>query len=498
MPLRLAPFADIPLTEPTLRSLLDAHTADALPRLERYWRYYRNPITHNRDLGAASPRPHLAQEEGLPSRLTSPQPADDRDPGDREIVIENDIAWRLHTLVDFMLAKPITIRSTAQDEQTRLDIQRILTAVLQSSGGIALLQDAALLSSIYGCIDFLLRTTDLFAAPRHANPDNTPNAALDLADKLRIEIVEPPRAVPVLSSADFRTLDAYLIHFTKTVGPTAQTPASTVLAALRARLGSSPAEESPSSILEIFSANHHQLYDHDALVLDEPNPLGVLPVVHIQNLSQPFHYAGLSDVEPLIPLQDELNTRLSDRAHRVTLQSFKLYLAKGLEDDAPIRAITPGQVWSTSNPDASIQSFGADAAAPSEDNHIQQIREAMDKTSAVNPLAAGLIRARVGQLSSENALRITLMGTLAKTARKQIAFGAGLSQLSALVLRALDTAGVYRTDAKDRAVTIHWPDPIAPNEQSKLKTAQLKINLGVPREQVLAELGYTPDTPNQS
>ena len=49
------------------------------------------------------------------------------------------------------------------------------------------------------------------------------------------------------------------------------------------------------------------------------------------HVSQPFAYSGLSEVEPLIPLQDELNTRLSDRASRVTLQCFKMYLAKGID-----------------------------------------------------------------------------------------------------------------------------------------------------------------------
>ncbi len=39
----------------------------------------------------------------------------------------------------------------------------------------------------------------------------------------------------------------------------------------------------------------------------------------------PLSYEGLSDVEPLIPLQDELNTRLSDRANRVTYQAFNMF-----------------------------------------------------------------------------------------------------------------------------------------------------------------------------
>lgn len=508
MPLNLEPFADVALDERTFRALLDAHHRDRLPRLTRFWNYYRNPAMPPRQgcgARATSARPRLAQEEGLPRRLTDPRVPDDRDPADREIVIENDIAWRLHALLDFMLSRRITIRSTARDESVRRDVERILDAVFEASGGIALLQDAALLASIYGCVDFLLRADDFFRSPRTDRAPGGADAAVESAEALRIEIIEPLRAAPHLSREDFRILDAYLIHSTRRASHTEmpdpnssiQSSAPAVLRAILARLNHAPHAHGAgrdASITEVFSARHHQLYEDDRLLLDEPNLLGVLPIVHIQNLSQPFHYEGLSEVEALIPLQDELNTRLSDRAHRVTLQSFKLYLAKGFDPDEPVRHVAPGQVWSTSNPDASIQSFGGDADSPSEDSHIEQIREAMDKTSAVNPLAAGLLRARVGQLSSENAIRITLLGTLAKTRRKQIAFGKGLAQLASMILLALDRAGVYRTDPRDRAVSIHWPDPMPRDEREQLEAAQLKLNLGVPRDQVLAELGYTPDS----
>lgn len=499
MPFRLSPFSGTPLNEARLQTLLDAHTHDTLPRLTRYWRYYRNPTVRERDPRTGRTTARLAQEDGLPRRLTAPPVTDDRHSNDREVVIENDIAWRLHALVDFMLGRPITMLSSAPDAERRMQIQRILDAVLENSGGMALLQDAALIASIYGSVDFLLRTDDFFSAPI---PSETPpdfDHVIALASRLRIEIIEPPRAIPVVSANDYRELDAYVIHFerdTTETGGTGVSPVSpttnfSLLRTLRNRLGARAA--SASTTTEILSAQHHQRYENDTLVHDAPNPLGVLPVVHIQNLSQPFHYDGLSDVEPLIPLQDELNTRLSDRAHRVTLQSFKLYLAKGLDDETPVRAVTPGQVWTTSNPDASIEAFGGDAASPSEDNHIQQIREAMDKASAVNPIAAGVLRAKVGQLSSENALRITLLGTLAKTQRKQLAFGRGLAQLASLILHALEVRAVYRTDPAERHVTVQWPDPLPRNEADALDAAQKKLNLGVPRDRILAELGYAPN-----
>jgi len=149
-----------------------------------------------------------------------------------------------------------------------------------------------------------------------------------------------------------------------------------------------------------------------------------------------------------------------------------MFLAKGLEGfgEEGAAPIAPGQVWSTDNPDASVEAFGGDAESPSEDSHIQQIREAMDKTSAINPLAAGLLRAKVGQLSSENALRITLMGTFAKTARKQAIFSRGLTELAQLILRAFDIAGVYRTDPADRGIRVEWPEPLPRPENQRLES----------------------------
>ena len=197
----------------------------------------------------------------------------------------------------------------------------------------------------------------------------------------------------------------------------------------------------------------------------------------------------------MIPLQDELNTRLSDRAHRVTYQSFKMYLGKGI-DDFLERPVGPGQMWATQNLQASIEEFGSDDGSPSEDIHIDQIRQAMDKVSGVTPLAAGLIRGEVGNLTSAAALRVVLSGLLAKTTRKRLTFGVGLQNIADLVLDWLDRSGVLKTQAIDRRIEVHWPSPLPSDEAEQLRNAQVKQQLGVPTDRILAELGYDHQTLN--
>ena len=214
-----------------------------------------------------------------------------------------------------------------------------------------------------------------------------------------------------------------------------------------------------------------------------------MPVVHIQNIAEPFSYGGQGEVEPLIPLQDELNTRLSDRASRVTMQSFKMYLAKGIIGFEKSR-IGPGQLWSTDNVDASIESFGGDAASPSEESHIREIREALDKISGIPPLASGVVQAKIGNLSSANALRITLMAVLSKTARKRITYGNGITRLCELILRVMHHAGVLLTREDDREFDLVWRDPLPEDSREVMQAAEAKARLGVPLEEILRELGY--------
>jgi hypothetical protein len=203
----------------------------------------------------------------------------------------------------------------------------------------------------------------------------------------------------------------------------------------------------------------------------------------------PFEYSGASDVEPLIPLQDDLNTRLSDRANRIALQSFKMYLGKGIEGFADL-PVAPGRMWTTDNSDAQVIEFGGDSDSPSETLHIADLREALDKTSGVTPIAAGAIKNRIGRLTSAAALRITLIALLARTAKKRTTYGLGLQRMIELALAWLDRAGVFHTDVEERRVELHWLSPLPENTLEQLQEAEAKAKLGIPKDVVLRELGY--------
>jgi len=506
-------FGDQQLEADYVEWLVDDRSIDIQIYFTKLWEYYTNPIYETSGSGAfdrkvnESGRCYLqGQEYGLPARITGlVHSANTTVTGGRcvpevqrkEVVIENDISWRVNAAVDFLFGKPVSFVSKSPDSQKRAEIESILKAVFEANGGIGFFQDMAVLGSVYGFVDCFVRPGDEILEQFISSSSQTLSLedVLQLAQTIGLELIEAPRALPVLEESDYKKIKYYVQHFHQKRNTISRK--NSFLSRLLSGFGQSGGgqrkrsggERQVVAVTEIASAEAWQRYENKQLVAEGELPWGFLPVVHIQNIAQPYYYEGISDVEPLIPLQDELNTRLSDRASRITFQSFKMYLGKGIEgfEDRPV---SPGRMWYTDNPEATIEEFGGDAAMPSEDMHIAEIREAMDKTSGVTPLVAGVLKNKLGNLTSAVALRLTLMGMLSKTERKRFTYGEGLKKICRMILAVLDKANIYRTDGPDRRIDIIFPSPLPENTMEKLREAEIKKELGVSTEQVLRELGY--------
>ncbi|MEM1166370.1 MAG: phage portal protein [Planctomycetota bacterium] len=478
-------FADIGLTAGVLDGLMASHVADEIPALERLWSYYRN----ERETTG-----RLAHQRGLPARLGGGSGGAPMSPG-VEVVVENDIAWRIDALTDFVFGKPIRIESDALDPERAVLIEAFCEGMWEASGGLGLLQDAGTLGAVHGSVDVVVRTGELFDAPRSLNASASDEAsARGAGERVRVDVVPATRGIGLVDPRDARRVLGYVVRSEIEAPedrPSSPRPGGTLsgLARWFGTGGAAEAHRGLVEVVEVMSAAWWQVYENAELVAEGPNRLGELPAVHVQNRGQPFEWRGLSDVEPLVPLQDELNTRLSDRAHRVTMQSFNMYLAKGLDTFGEGR-VGPGRVWVTDNPAAEIVSFGGDGHSPSEAAHIEEIRSAMDKSSAISPVVLGTVRERLGQLSSATALRLTLSGVLSKTERKRVQFARGIRRVCELGLLAADLAGVLPTHPSERLVRVVWPNPLPVSDEELVRVASQKLQVGVGDERVLSELGY--------
>ena len=498
--------------------LLDARAA----RYRRLWAYYLNPT----QLGTApaaelagSERPYRqAQEWGLPPRLTGFAAGDEpfHDAAvlttpRKEVVVENDIGWRIDVGVDFLFGRNIVLDSAAPDAARAGQIGELLRGVLASNGGLSFLQKLAVVGAVYGGVDVLVKfDADRAAGLGLEDPagvtcgtstlggravDDAPATTLPLeklASLIRLEIVEPARALPLSAPRDVNELRAFAQVYRVPREPTdapAVEPAGRA-EWLRKLLFPAAAAAAPAvTVVEVISPARWHLYRDEKLVDCGDNPLGLVPLVHVQNIARPFEYEGGGDVEPLLPLQDELNTRLSDRATRVALQSAKMYLGIGIENFGT-EPVQPGRMWSSDNPEARVVEFGGDASSPGEEAAVREVREALDKQSGVNPVAAGAIHGKVGNLSSAAALRLTFQSLLARVERKRTNYGNAIERLCELALMWLDAADLFATTPDERRVRITWPDPIPAGVSEQLEQARLKQALGIDADVVRRELGY--------
>jgi len=124
--------------------LVDERSVGIQAHFTKLWEYYTNPIYEASGAGARdrkvneSGRCYLqGQEYGLPARITGLIHSANagifgarcvRDVQRKEVVIENDIAWRINAAVDFLFGKPVSFVSKSPDGHKRAEIESILKA----------------------------------------------------------------------------------------------------------------------------------------------------------------------------------------------------------------------------------------------------------------------------------------------------------------------------------------------------------------------------------
>ena len=235
MAFELELFEDAGLEAAYLEWLTGEQWVEQQEHFGRLWDYYQNPAVRAfRMAGDEANGSGLvqAQEAGLPARITGRRYASTRETafgkkvGDiqrKEVVIENDIAWRIGAMVDFLFGKGVRFVSCAADATRRQEIESILKAVFDANGGAGFFQDMAVLGSVYGFADCLVRPGELIMSRlgRTRRRDVAASsftasqfhAVVQHAESIALELIEAPRALPILEESDYHTLRYYGQHF---------------------------------------------------------------------------------------------------------------------------------------------------------------------------------------------------------------------------------------------------------------------------------------------
>ncbi|WP_274911794.1 phage portal protein [Streptomyces sp. WZ-12] len=232
-----------------------------------------------------------------------------------------------------------------------------------------------------------------------------------------------------------------------------------------------------------------ETYDGDWVGSSEgiPNPLGAIPVVPINNRSR-LTGDPLSDLDSIIPLQDAINKTVADALVASEYAAWPQRYVTGLEiqEDADGNPIEPFRVavdklLQAEDPGASFGQFEA-ADLGNYSTLVTMLVQHLASASRI-PFHYFLQGAVI---PSGDAITSAEAGLISKTRERMLHFGEAWERIMLLAFR------VMGQDLEPGAIEVLWRDPEHRTEAQHIDSLVKKLSLGVPRQQLWEDAGYSP------
>jgi len=258
---------------------------------------------------------------------------------------------------------------------------------------------------------------------------------------------------------------------------------------------------------EILTDEKIEEYINDELIDSRPNPLGMIPIVHIPNIKISGSPWGLSDIENVLPINREYNEKATEISDIINYHSAPVTVVTGAKPDNLIRS--PRQIWAIPSTEAKVYNLenAVDLGYPLE--FLDRLKRAMHEMTGVPETALGQIQPISN--TSGVALAIQYGPLVARREMKIPTYSAGIQKINELILRTLwhfepetlkydpETSGIIEegqplevdpVDPVAYQTECHWPPPLPVDKLVKLNELQMKMDLGLEsRRGALEELG---------
>ena len=222
-------------------------------------------------------------------------------------------------------------------------------------------------------------------------------------------------------------------------------------------------------------------------------PLGV-PLIHFRNkpLGEDF---GVSEIENIIPMQDLLNKTLIDLVMVLDTLAFPQRYTVDIDHNSSRIDILPGAVTEFHTELESGGSVGQCDAA-NVDGPIRSIEMMVQHIAGISRTPQHLFQIAGGSPSGE-ALKTAETGIVQKAKQRMVNFGNSWEDSIMMSLRIQEAFGQSVASLEDLTLDFEWDDPETRNEQSHLETMKSKLELGIPKQQIWREMGYSQEEIDQ-
>jgi hypothetical protein len=259
---------------------------------------------------------------------------------------------------------------------------------------------------------------------------------------------------------------------------------------------------------EILTDDRIEEYINDEIIDSRPNPIGVVPVVHIPNVRVSGSPWGLSDCHDIIVLNRNYNETATDIADIINYHAAPVTVITGAKASGLEKG--PKKVWGGLPKDAQVFNLeGGGQGLAGAMEYLKIIKTAMHEMVGVPETALGQVQPISN--TSGVALSIQYQPLMNRYHQKITQYGEGIQRINELVLMTLafkEPEGfMYRPEVNGPIKkfqmpvldlnnpvtfesTVHFPPPLPLDKLIVLSEIQQKMNMGLEsREGALRQLG---------
>lgn len=259
---------------------------------------------------------------------------------------------------------------------------------------------------------------------------------------------------------------------------------------------------------EILTDESIEEYINDEMIDSRPNPLGVIPVVHIPNVLISGSPWGLSDCHDIIVLNRNYNEVATDVADIINYHAAPVTVITGAKASNLEKG--PKKVWGGLPKDAQVFNLeGGGSGLAGAIQYLQVVKAAMHEMVGIPESALGQVQPISN--TSGVALSIQYQPLMNRYQQKIVQYGKGLEQVNSLIMRTLAVKepetfewnpnfngpikpGQYPIldpmDPLTYQSFVHFPQPLPLDKLIVLNEIQTKMGMGLEsREGALRALG---------
>lgn len=258
---------------------------------------------------------------------------------------------------------------------------------------------------------------------------------------------------------------------------------------------------------EIITDDIIEEYINDELIDQRPNPLGVIPIVHIANTPMSTSPWGVADIQDIVPLNRLYNEMFTDVVDIINYHAAPVTVITGAKAQGMEKG--PKKVWSGLPEKAQVFNLenGVNLSGPLE--ALENLKRSMHEITGVPEGALGQMQ----PISNTSGVALSIMYTpmMQRYNLKKLQYTVGIEKVNEYVLKTLaifepelfiydpETEGIKQEDQPDAldiadpltfVSEVHWPPPLPVDALITLQEVQMEMALNLEsRKGALQKLG---------